>query len=833
MKKVLIFIFVMTALLISLKPVFSFNVPEDNSGAKYFYVFGPQGNPDLGAEENQQELFIDVPADTQAEVRISIYDADTGGERDLKPGVDNSWDTTTEFVLYGKDNTELAKRSVSYSRELDSKYLDLGAFSKDQGELIGDVYRFKLTAVATVGDDENIYKVRISPASCEAFSYKMLVRLLEKENEKMYFYPEVKSGVTQIVVQNYDMDPNGGTGKLLDPATDTWYKIKDSATASWAETPVKLNNGSDRRLEYIITKKTQRHANAGMRFKDANGELLPIYFRQKGAQVAEAPKQEPVAVAKVTPQKQEVVNIGKCNKKFTFDGTKSSDPEARPLTYHWDFNDGSTAEGPVVTHEFESAGTYNVRLSVRNDSGLECDNSEDSYAVTVNAPPEPAFVASPTKACPDTEITFDASETRSQPQNKLTYAWDFGDGTKAEGVGVTKKYTKPGLYDVVLTVNDNVSSACSIATIQKQIEIVAPVVADAGEDIDLCLSSDKKYEVSFDASKSKYPAGSQVTYNWDFGDGTSAEGKKVKHVYDKGGTYKVSLTADDGAGLSCSKSTDTLEVNLNKQPFAEAGENKNACTAEEVSFDASLSKAESGDLKYTWDFGDGTTAEGLNATHSYKKGGKYYCILTVDDGKAKKCSIAKDTLNVNVNSQPKVKLSEVPAICINGEAKLEAVGSDPDSDKLTYSWDFGDGKTQEGLSKLSHKYEKGGEFVVRVTVSDGRSTNCSTASDTIKVRVNRPPVADAGPNFVCCVNAISNFDGSGSSDPDGDTLTYHWDFGDGATDEGSKVTHKYTKPGKYKVTLKVTDNSGTTCNSSTDSFEASVSASPTAVIRVR
>jgi PKD repeat protein len=52
---------------------------------------------------------------------------------------------------------------------------------------------------------------------------------------------------------------------------------------------------------------------------------------------------------------------------------------------------------------------------------------------------------------------------------------------------------------------------------------------------------------------------------------------------------------------------------------------------------------------------------------------------------------------------------------------------------------------------------------------------------------------------------VLSLDGTGSSDPDGDTLTYSWDLGDGTTATGAVVTHSYTLPGTYTVTLTVND----------------------------
>ena len=66
--------------------------------------------------------------------------------------------------------------------------------------------------------------------------------------------------------------------------------------------------------------------------------------------------------------------------------------------------------------------------------------------------------------------------------------------------------------------------------------------------------------------------------------------------------------------------------------------------------------------------------------------------------------------------------------------------SDPDSDPLTYSWDFGDGNSGTGVSPL-HTYATGGTFTVVLTVDDG---NGDTGSDTTTAVINNAPVADVG-----------------------------------------------------------------------------------------
>jgi len=71
--------------------------------------------------------------------------------------------------------------------------------------------------------------------------------------------------------------------------------------------------------------------------------------------------------------------------------------------------------------------------------------------------------------------------------------------------------------------------------------------------------------------------------------------------------------------------------------------------------------------------------------------------------------------------------------------------------------------------------------------------------------VNQPPVADAGLDITALVNQEISFDSFLSYDPDNDSLTYFWNFGDGATDTEEKTSHIYLYSGQYIVTLMVSD----------------------------
>ena len=84
---------------------------------------------------------------------------------------------------------------------------------------------------------------------------------------------------------------------------------------------------------------------------------------------------------------------------------------------------------------------------------------------------------------------------------------------------------------------------------------------------------------------------------------------------------------------------------------------------------------------------------------------------------------------------------------------------------------------------------------------------------------NKIPIIDTGGPYTGIVGKPVYFDASGSYDPDGDLLTYIWNFGDGNIGAGAKQNHTYAKTGNYTVKLTVTDSQG---DSDTETFEIEI-----------
>lgn len=229
--------------------------------------------------------------------------------------------------------------------------------------------------------------------------------------------------------------------------------------------------------------------------------------------------------------------------------------------------------------------------------------------------------------------------------------------------------------------------------------------------------------------------------------------------------------------------------------------------------------------RISWEFGDGSTAtnlpiaEGRSIVHNYADGGTFLVKVHLFS--------AKDW----INNRPSRRLAgaslpvdvlapnQSPTALFDVEDVLDELGNlvslakhfdagrsrDPDGVIQSYKWDFGDGGAAAGKS-VDHAYSVSGRYVVRLIVTDDRGDKDTT---TRTIVVNSPPVA----RFTYTADPADalrfTFDGSTSSDADGQIREYRWDFGDESViEKGRIVSHKYTVPGDFTVKLTVIDDFG-------------------------
>ncbi len=251
-----------------------------------------------------------------------------------------------------------------------------------------------------------------------------------------------------------------------------------------------------------------------------------------------------------------------CRKKFA----TLADPSCKVLQIEWDFGDGTTHSSQLnPVHEYLQGGTYsvcatitfvNTPFSPKICRRTVCTQVKvDSCKIDCICFAEPFFHASVRK-CQVKTANF------SSPRNACTkiekVIWDFGDGTIIQDAGSPQHvYSAPGTYTICLTVvaqKDNTGLYCektfcrSVTVSGCGTECSCIMVPNFEKSVEGCLIS------TYDRSILQPGCFSNVTYKWDFGDGTTANSANAKHSYTAIGTYIVCLTVQGWAnGILCEK----------------------------------------------------------------------------------------------------------------------------------------------------------------------------------------------------------------------------------------------------------------------------------------
>ncbi|MFC1715606.1 PKD domain-containing protein [Candidatus Poribacteria bacterium] len=796
-------------------------------------TYGSDSMTKEGDNDFKQVIFLQVPQTISDTLYLRIFDADCGDKLDSPFG---TFDTETRFQLLGgagaysadtvrnpfpEENdvvsgTPIASEVFGVNPFRDNKWYNLTKFSPTAGEKVGESYIFKLVVEGLGGNDGNVFDIAVSlsdsrnrpPEGLEIFSYALTVRLPSVDIfAEMPF--SIPAGMDEISVHNFDL---AGAAIGVETAYRSNLQVAASGQGDWAESKVKFEKNEINRLCAVTFQGGGEIPNdATFYLTDSKDEAIPI--------------QMPVYIRKANNRPVPQINIRTLSdgRTVVFDGSQSTDEDGEALEFFWDFGDGKSDSGVRITHRYEEVGDYSAEVIVSDDSGQVGNSSLKRFIVVINEQPE-AKAGSDQVGIPGQTFRFDGSASVDTDGKIVRYVWDFGDGSRGEGAALSHVFPKSGIYEVTLRVEDDSESPLNFDTDSLEVWVNAPPVVEIGGD----RISSPGEKVTFDTTRSHDSDGEIVEYVWSFGDGLAETGEIVNHAYSKPGRYVVTLTIKDNVDVSNNTASDRLMVVVNDQPVAEAGKNQGVSIDQVVYFDGSGSIDRDGEIiDYHWQFGDGAEARGKNVSHPYSRDGVYEVTLTVQDNSTSTSDKHQDTLTIIVNSPP-VSVAGEDVVTTTSDVQLDGnVSGDKDGKLINYLWDFGDGTQGAGPAPL-HIYRIPGTYKVSLTVTDDSGTSTNQATDELTIVVNEAPIADAGVDQIGAPGQEIIFDGSKSLDPDGQISNYNWDFGDGQTASGDKVSHTYENPGIYSVHLTVQDNTGHTRAVDQDEAIVSINAPPVA-----
>jgi PKD repeat protein len=255
----------------------------------------------------------------------------------------------------------------------------------------------------------------------------------------------------------------------------------------------------------------------------------------------------PTPAFTVTPTSPEL------NIPVRFDASTTQDEGVSCLdacSYSWDFGDGSTASGRIVTHAFTAARTYTVTLNVTDAAGTTASRAQSVIVLDVPAPIV-TITVTPNPPLAGQLATLRANVTPAQGHSITRYQWHFGDGTSQTTTAptVTKTYPTQGVFVVTVTATDDMGQTGSASLLL--------TIAGSSVNATIVFSPTTPFtnqRVHFTAVNPTAPNGATIAgYEWNFGDsevpgGGTATGQAVDHIYTIEGTYVVRLTVTDSNG---------------------------------------------------------------------------------------------------------------------------------------------------------------------------------------------------------------------------------------------------------------------------------------------
>ena len=462
------------------------------------------------------------------------------------------------------------------------------------------------------------------------------------------------------------------------------------------------------------------------------------------------------------------------------------------LFWDWDFGDGNTGSGQLVTHIYDTYGAMSVTLTVTATNGC------------ISSLTRPIFVAEPPSAgfthnvisCDNIQFT----DMSSAPHGYflVEWEWDFGDGNTSNLQHPAHVYAAGGTYDVTLVVYADSAGMICPDSITKQVLVPGrPTVYFTWSPEPVCLGQ----PTTFFGTSGNFIA----NWYWDFGDGNFAFSQNPEHTYSAPGTYPVILFATDQLG--CTDSTMHMVSVAGLPQITFSVDPNPACAGEQVAFAAS---SPDNVTAWLWDFGDGGTSIAQNPLHVFTNPGTYQVVLY--GGDTNNC-FNMASQSVVVNPMPQAAFTSSGNNCSGDTVLFYNQSVSPNGNIIQWVWDFGDGNTLTVNAPddpdVMHVYAGGGTYSVSLSVLDEDSCWATTFANLL---ISASPIAAFNYQDNCAGQPVAFTDLS-SVNGGSPIVSWFWEFGDPASGAANTSTlqnpiHLFSAPGTYQVLLRVTNVQG-------------------------
>ena len=468
------------------------------------------------------------------------------------------------------------------------------------------------------------------------------------------------------------------------------------------------------------------------------------------------------------------------------------------ITYKWTAPPGITLSSTTVRNPTFFAPEVNTdtefKFQLVVNDGVD-DSAPDEVIVKVlqvNKAPV-ANAGNNQTVNENTTVTLNGSGSNDPDGDALTYQWTAPSGivlsshTDESPTFMAPEVSTDTQFSFSLVVNDGKvdSPADQVLVTVKQVN-KAPV-ANAGTN----QSVNEGETVTLDGSGSTDPDGTTLSYQWTAPSGIILSSETVdKPTFtapevSTDTEFTFTLTVSDGI-LDSSAEVKVIILQVNKAPATNAGTNQSVNEGALVMLDGSASSDPDGDaLTYQWTAPSGITlnsdtdAQPTFTAPEVAADTDFTISLLVSDGTLD--SSADVTITVKqVNKAPVANAGTDQEVGKNETVMLDGSGSsDADNDVLTYQWTAPTGITLSSDTDAKPTFTSpvvttDTELIFTLVVNDGTENSMPDQVIVKVTHVNETPVANAGNDQTVEENSTVSLDGSGSTDPEGNTLSYKW-----------------------------------------------------------